>query len=210
MKHFLYVVILLTLSATVHAQDTLLLMNGQELLCKIKSDSGTVILMELTKKNGKVKSREIHKSEIFSVIKKDSAEVVLYTQNEMFGDVFTPEEMRFYMAGERDARNNFKANHIFIIGLVACGSIAYYGGDGYLTAFAPPITFTLAQLLGKVKIKEKTMSDVRYKYNVMSLLLDQESSFALPKADFLVRHLVFRFGIFSEKNKHAAFHLFFE
>jgi hypothetical protein len=166
MKHlFLVTTLLMLIAGKSFTQDTLLLMNGQELLCKIQNDSGTVIVMEVTKKNGKVKVREIHKSDIFSVIKKDSAEVVLYSQNEMFGDIFTEEEMRFYLAGEKDARNNFKARHIFIIGIALCGGIAYYGGDGFITATAPPILFMLAQLVGKVKIKEETMSDKRYKHN---------------------------------------------
>jgi hypothetical protein len=46
-----------------------------------------------------------------------------------------------------------------------CGAIAYWGGDGYITAVAPPIGYTVLQLIPKLKIREKTMSDVNYKYN---------------------------------------------
>ncbi|MFM9984299.1 MAG: hypothetical protein ACKVOK_03655 [Flavobacteriales bacterium] len=159
------IVFSLLINSHVHSQDTLLLMNGQEMLCKILHDTSTVIVMEVTKKNGKVKVREVHKSDVFSVTKKDSSEVVLYTQNEMFGDIFTEQEMRFYLAGEGDARKNFKAKHIFIIGLLACGAIAYWGQDGYITSVAPPVIYILTQMIGKVKIRKETMSDERYAYN---------------------------------------------
>lgn len=161
---FLFLAALL-ISAHTHSQDTLLLMNGQEMVCKILSDTNTVIVMEVTKKNGKVKVREVHKSDVFSVTKKDSSEVVLYTQNEMFGDIYTEQEMRFYLVGEGDARNNFKAKHIFIIGLLACGAIAYWGEDGYITAVAPPVIYILTQMIGKIKIRKETMRDERYVYN---------------------------------------------
>ncbi len=165
MKYLFVVLASLLFLSKPFSQDTLLLMNGQELLCKIKSDTSTVIVMEVTKKNGKVRLREIHKSDVFSMTKQDSTEHILYTQNEMFGDIFTEEEMRFYLAGEGDARANFKAKHIFIIGLLACGAIAYWGGDGYVTAMAPPLIYTVAQLVGKIKIRESNISDPRYKYN---------------------------------------------
>ncbi len=155
----------LLVSTQGRSQDTLLLMNGQEMLCKILHDTSTVIVMEVTKKNGKVKVREVHKSDVFSVTKKDSAEVVLYTQNDMFGDIFTEQEMRFYLAGEGDARKNFRAKHIFLIGVLACGGIAYLGEGGYITTMAPPVIYILTQMIGKVKIRKETMSDERYVYN---------------------------------------------
>ncbi|MFN0031419.1 MAG: hypothetical protein ACKVOR_04600 [Flavobacteriales bacterium] len=147
------------------AQDTLLLMNGQQLLCSIKSDTSLVILMEVTKKNGKVKVREIHKSDIFSVTKAGEKETVLYTQNEMFGDIFTEEEMRIYLAGEGDARSNYDTKHIFIIGVAVCFAISFSNGDGYITSLAPPLIYTLIQLIGKLQIPAETIRDEKYRYN---------------------------------------------
>ena len=158
-------VLFLVFASQLRSQDTLLLMNGQELICNVLHDTSTVIVMEVTKRNGKIKVREVHKSDVFSITKKDSSEVVLYTQNEMFGDIFTEQEMRFYLAGEGDARNNFKAKHVFIIGLLACGAIAYVGEDGYITAVAPPVIYMLTQMIGKIKIRKETMRDERYVYN---------------------------------------------
>lgn len=165
MKRLLLLFLILGSIRSASAQDTLLLMNGQRLICNITSDSGTVIEMQVPGRKGKLKAREIHKSDVFSVIRKDSAEKVLYAQDEMFGDIFTEQEMRFYLVGEGDARNNYKAGHIFLIGVAACGTIAFLGGDGYITSVIPPVLYTVAQLIGKVKIRKETMRDERYQYN---------------------------------------------
>lgn len=147
------------------AQDTLLLMNGREMGCKIVSDSGTIFVFQLQKKNGKWKTREIHKSDVFSVTKVGEAEYVMYNQDEVFGNIYSVEEMRYYLAGQSDARNNFKAKPTFYIGLVTCGTIAFIGRDGFITAVVPPLIYTMVQLIPKIKIREKTMSDPNYKYN---------------------------------------------
>jgi hypothetical protein len=147
------------------AQDTLLLMNGQVLNCHIIGDSGTVFIFELTKRNGKIKIREIHKNEVFSITKFGENEVVLYVEDPPMGNIYTVDEMRFYMAGERDARNNFTAWPTFFAGFIICGTIGFIGQDGFITAMAPPLAYTLAQLIPKIKIRESTMSNLDYKYN---------------------------------------------
>lgn len=151
----------------IHSQDTLLLMNGQLLPCKIVADSGTVIEMEIIKRSGKIKLRDIHKSEIFSVKKGSQPEIVLYAKDEIIGDDLTEEEMRFYLAGQGDARNNYKAMHVFLIGVAACGTIAYLGGDGYMTAMVPPIAYVLVQFIGRVKVQKDSMSNPNYDQNDM-------------------------------------------
>lgn len=170
MKKSVIVVVLLCLITSLNqlvAQDTLLLMNGHLVSCKIVADTGTVFQFEMMKRNGKIKSREVHKSEVFSVKKSGQAEQVLYAQDAMLGDDLTIEEMKFYIAGETDARNNYNALPVFIVGLAACGAIAYIGGDGYITAFAPPVIYILVQLIGRVKVQEGSMSNPNYEQNDM-------------------------------------------
>lgn len=152
-------------SASAIAQDTLLLMNGRDLPCKIVEDSGTVFLALLRKPNGKVIFREIHKNDVFSVTRMGEQEKILYMQDEMLGNIYTADEMRFYLAGENDARQNFNAWPTFFVGYALCAGAALAGGDGYITTLAPPIIYTLVQLIPKVKIREKTMSHPDYKYN---------------------------------------------
>lgn len=149
------------------AQDTLLLMNGRDLPCKIVEDSGTVFLTLIRKPSGKVIFREIHKNDVFSVTKFGESEKVLYLQDEMLGNIYSADEMRYYLAGENDARQNFSAWPTFAVGFALCAGVSLWGGDGYMTAVGPPIAYTLVQLIPKIKIREKTMSHPEYKYNDM-------------------------------------------
>ncbi len=153
------------LSITVVAQDSVLLMNGRQMECSILADTGTVLLMQMTKPNGKVIEHEIHKNDVFSVTRKGGKEQILYLQDEMLGNIYSADEMRYYLAGENDARQNFDAWPTFAVGFVLCAGVSIWGGDGYITAVGPPILYTLLQLTPKIKIREKTMSHPEYKYN---------------------------------------------
>ena len=140
-------------------------MNGRQMECAILADTGTVLLMQITKPSGKVIKREIHKNDVFSVTKRGEAEQILYLQDEMMGNIYSSDEMRYYLAGENDARQNFDAWPTFAVGFALCTGVSLWGGDGYITAVGPPILYTLVQLAPKIKIREKTMSHPEYKYN---------------------------------------------
>jgi hypothetical protein len=146
-------------------QDTLLLMNGRNLPCKIVEDSGTVFLTLIKKTSGRIILREIHKNDVFSATRRGESERILYMQDEMLGNIYSVDEMRYYLAGENDARQNFKAWPTFAVGFALCAGVSVWGGDGYITAVGPPILYTLIQLVPKIKIREKTMSHPEYKYN---------------------------------------------
>lgn len=153
------------ITTDIKSQDTLLLMNGRSLGCNILADTGTVFVFELTKKNGKIKVHEIHKNDVFSVTKRNEAEYVLYSPNPMLGDIYQVDEMRFYLAGENDARNNFTAWPTFVVGFVVCGAISYYSREGLLLTLLPPVAYALVQLIPKIKIREETISDLSYQHN---------------------------------------------
>jgi hypothetical protein len=165
MKSICTLLLTLALSLHVAAQDKILLMNGAEMPCRIVDDSGTVLVVELEKKNGKVKQREIHKNDVFSYTSQGAQERVLYVQDSIFGDIYTLDQMRMYLAGQHDGRNNYRAMPTAAVGFLVCGAAAYLGGDGFLTATVPPILYMALQLAPKIHIREKYMSDVYYKYN---------------------------------------------
>lgn len=166
MRHGIVVIFFTVCSLFGLAQDKILLMNGLEVDCKIVVDSGYVIGFEVEKKNGKIKKREANRGEVFSYTKAGQQEVIIYELDTLFGNnEYTPVQMRVFLAGQRDARTQYKARHIMVIGFVSCGTIAFLGQDGYFTAVGPPVIYTLVQLLGKIKIRESTMSDINYKYN---------------------------------------------
>ncbi len=166
MKPYLILIALvLLICSPAIGQDKLLLMNGAEMTCNVIDDSGVVIVFETTKKNGKVKTREVHKSEVFSYTLENREELILYVQDSLFGDIYTEDQMLMYMAGQYDGRNNFKALPTAVVGFVLCGTVAALGGDGLLTAIGPPMLYTLFQLAPKIHIREKYMTNTNYKYN---------------------------------------------
>jgi len=165
------VAILISLPAIAAAQvqqGKILLMNGSTIESAMWEEKDGLIYIYDKKKNlfGKEKTRaiELNKSEIFS-LSNGSKEQVLYYQDTMLGDYYTPEEMRVYLAGAGDARKNYKARHISAIGFALCTVTGYLVGDGILVLIVPPVTYAAMQFIGKIKIKEKYMSDPNFKYN---------------------------------------------
>ena len=159
MRALFFLVIIILSITSAKAQDKLLLMNGQELNCRILEDTSIILKVEIPKRKGKLIEREIHRNEIFSYTKSGQKEIVLYVQDTIIGDIYTIDQMRVYMAGEKDARQNYKQWPIALAGFVVCGGIAYYGGDGYITTFAPPVAFMLIHLIPKIHIRERYISN---------------------------------------------------
>jgi len=153
------------ISIVANAQDKVLLMNGHEFDCRVVNDSGTVLILEVTKRSGKVKQKEFHKNDVFSYTLLNQNEKILYAKDTMLGDIYTVSEMRVYMAGERDGGRNFTAHPTMVVGFLLCGAASYSGGDGVLLTILPTIAYTCLQLIPKIKIREATMSDPDYKYN---------------------------------------------
>jgi hypothetical protein len=167
----IFILLLLALPAYAFAQvqqGKVLLMNGTVVENTLWEEKDGLIYIYDQKKNilGKEKTRafELTKSEVYSV-SNGSKEQILYYQDTMLGDYYTPEEMRMYIAGAGDARKNYNARHISAIGFALCGAVGYLVGDGLLVLIVPPITYAAIQYVGKIKIKEKYMSDRNFKYN---------------------------------------------
>ena len=149
-------------------QGKVFLMNGTMVENALWEEKDGLIYIYDQKKNilGKEKTTafELTKSEVYSV-SNGRKEQILYYQDTMLGDYYTPEEMRMYLAGAGDARKNYNARHISAIGFALCGAVGYLVGDGLLVLIVPPITYAAIQYVGKIKIKEKYMSDRNFKYN---------------------------------------------
>ena len=167
----IFILLLLALPAcafTQVQQGKVLLMNGTVVENTLWEEKDGVIYIYDQRTNlfGKEKTRaiELNKSEIFS-LSNGKTEQVLYFQDTMLGDYYTPEEMRMYLAGAGDARKNFKAWHIAIIGYELCLFAGHLVGDGLLVLIVPPITYAAIQYVGKIKIREKYISDPNFKYN---------------------------------------------
>jgi hypothetical protein len=149
-------------------QGKVLLMNGTVVENTLWEEKDGMIYIYDQKKNilGKEKTKaiELNKSEVYS-LSNGSKEQILYYQDTMLGDYYTPEEMRVYLAGAGDARKNYKARHISAVGFAVCAVVGYLVGDGLLILIVPPVTYAAIQYVGKIKIREKYMSDPNFKYN---------------------------------------------
>jgi hypothetical protein len=165
----LLILVMLCFQATAQMKSKVTLMNGRELPCTIKADTGFVLVVAYQKRNGKVKEMMLNKGEVFSYTSGEgsgpSAEKIIYTQDSLLGNDLTVEEMRIYLAGERDAANLYKARHVFWIGFIACGAIAYIGEDGVISTLVPPVLHALVYLPLRVRARPHQVSQDGYRYN---------------------------------------------
>jgi hypothetical protein len=145
--------------------DTLLLMSGQEVLMHVTSDTGTVIIGQVAKKNGKLHEVSIHKLDIFSHTKTNGTKVIYYAEDWAQEYYLSPEEQEVYLAGAGDSKKGFDAKKVLIIGIVFSGTIAFLGGDGWATVFLPSLLYMGGQYIGKIQIDHKTMRDPKYLFN---------------------------------------------
>jgi hypothetical protein len=145
-------------------QQQVLLMNGRTINGEVMMDSTLMVKVRYQGKYGKTKEAELHRSEIFSVTTQGN-EVLLYGQDSLLGYTYNVDEMRVFLMGERDAYNRYSARHAWMGGFLVCGTLAFLGQDGFLSAVAPPMLFALANIPFKVRCRSHHMSDEALKYN---------------------------------------------
>ena len=95
-------------SLSLIAQDKVRFANGKELECKIEGASDTTVWVTKTK-GKKTKEAIFSNKDVFSIVYKDSIEVVLYKPDAADEKAFTVEQMRDFVAGESFARRNYKS-----------------------------------------------------------------------------------------------------
>lgn len=165
MKNIIALFTLILLCFTSMAQDQILTMSGRQIDCKIIDDEGFEVVYDFVNKRDKTLRASLHKSELFSSTKSGEAEFVYYAQDTEFGDWLSEEEMRIYIAGQCDARANYKTRSTFALGLGAARFLAFAAGGGLILSVAFPIVYTVFQLLPYIKIKEATISDLDNQHN---------------------------------------------
>lgn len=144
-------------SSNAQLKDTIYLMNGEKLAGNILDTSFYTVRIERLKKRGDLKAISIHKDLIFSVWYKDT-EKIFYTQDTVAGNYFTPEEVRMFIYGQRDADKKYR-NYLagpggFLVG--AAGMILL--GDPFL-AVIPPFAYSAAVVyLPKIRIRPHTVT----------------------------------------------------
>lgn len=140
-------------------KDTVLLMNGEKIAGDVLDTIYHHTKIRILKKKGKEKTIVIDNEEIFAVEYKDGHENVVYEQDSLAGNYFTPEEVRMFIYGERDAQKYYRCP-------LATGSAVLVGfGSGYvgsILSLIPPFVYSFVLLAPKIKIKYKTVSNPEY------------------------------------------------
>ena len=97
------------------SQDKITLLNGTVLEVKIKSQTDGIISYYY-KKGKKQKEATLEEYRIFSLEKAGKKESILYRKDTTIGNFFTVDEMRMFIYGEQDARNNYGGGFHFVMG----------------------------------------------------------------------------------------------
>lgn len=150
------------------AEVTITRMSGAQVTGTLVSTEGIDLVIDVPRgkpeKNKKPKRINLHKSEVFSV-QFAEGEWVLYAPDLLLGDDITADEMRIYIAAQRDAREKFKVWPTVVAGAVICGAVAVLASGGLILTILPPLAFGAAQFIPVIRIRENTISNPEHRFN---------------------------------------------
>lgn len=136
--------------------DSLYLMNGNIVVAPVLDTlfgAATFIMP------GDTSKREHIDNDALFAIKYSNGEVFYYYKQDTISNWFSRDEMWMFMRGERDAKKGFKPwGSMF--GSMACGIAG--GLTGSFFGPIAPVAYTSLVGLPWIKIKHKSVSDVRY------------------------------------------------
>ncbi len=125
--------------------DTLILVNGKTVNCTNAKTDSVFVTYQRQKKSGKLKKETRLDREMVFSIRRVSGEEVLYNPSpaQLRSGDFTVEQMRYFILGQQDARNNYKTHWWTVGGLVIGGGLGYAAYDQIYVAVIP-FAYTLA------------------------------------------------------------------
>ncbi|MCX6296556.1 MAG: hypothetical protein NTX97_10910, partial [Bacteroidetes bacterium] len=137
-------------------KDTLLLLNGSIIIGTVIDTTNGVTNLKNPKDS--LKNLIVENDRIFS-ISNSKGESIIYVYDTIIGNEFTIEEMRYFIKGEQDAENGFKAKGAFWANVVlgAAGAVT-----GSFLCPIPPFAFTALTGLPKVNINHNTVSNIDF------------------------------------------------
>lgn len=148
-------------------------MSGKIIEGRLISTEGTELKIEVPKrerrffkrKEAKMQSLGIHKSEVFSVTFPEAGEWVIYAPDEALGDDLTSDEMRIYIAGQQDATDLYHPRGTVWLGLLVGAGGAIFASGGLLFTILPPVAYTAFQFVPFIRIKEHTIRNPEHRFN---------------------------------------------
>ncbi len=161
MRYFCCFLFALLAGAVAYAQqaaqpmDTVYLMSGKIVTGYVKDTASQQVRM-LVPKKGNFKADFIDQELVFSVKYGQSGqEVIFYKQDTLFGNYYTPQEVRYFLQGERDARRYYRCPGwtagAFVLG-AACGY------SRQMWALGPPFLYSGFSVVFRIPIRPGTVS----------------------------------------------------
>ena len=127
-------------AANAGVPDTLLLMNGKEIVVNRTRVDGDLVAYEKIKKSGKIKKPNYVGLElVYSIRYANGTDTVLYSENNpLYQDAgYSAEEMYYFIKGQQDAREYHKTGLIFTGGVIFGGVGGYFLYDQIVVATVP-------------------------------------------------------------------------
>lgn len=113
-------------------RDTILYQNGKQLPCSITEVDDIRIDFIKYSKKGKPKNGFVDNSRVYSYKKYDGSVSIMYQYDTLVGNHFTVPEMKNFVLGELDARQNYK-DHIWLASMSFALSYGAVLFDTYLS-----------------------------------------------------------------------------
>jgi hypothetical protein len=139
------------------AQDKISLMNGQEFEAKVIAQS-TLEIRYLVPKGARLVERAEPTESVFSVTDSTGKEKVWYFMDPAFGNDYTVPEMRWFMKGERDARNGYKPL-VPMLGGFVLGAGLVIALDLEVNALLIPPVYAAAMAWPRVNVTRGSITD---------------------------------------------------
>lgn len=155
MRSFALLGFLFVLAA--HAQDKINLMNGQVLQGRVTGQSSLEVRY-LVPKKGRMVERSEPTSSVFSVTDSLGHERVWYFMDTLFGNDYTVPQMRWFINGERDARQGYRP-WVPILGGFAVGAGLTMALDLEVNSLLIPPVYAGLMALPRVYVTRGSITD---------------------------------------------------
>lgn len=145
-----------TVDTTQTIPDTIQLMSGKTLVGFVRGQSEDQLKVRVPKKD-QLKLEFVELDLVFAIRHPNGKEEVLYKQDTLFGNYFTPQEVRYFMIGENDARRAYRSPVSTAAGFVTGASASLAVGP----FFALPAAFVFGGVttFTRVKIRPGTVTN---------------------------------------------------
>lgn len=150
-------VVLLVVSLVAHGQDRISLMNGQVLEGRVLGQSSLEIRYQVPK-GARLLDRTEPTENVFSVTDSLGREKVWYFMDTIFGNDLTVDQMRWFINGERDARQGYKPWGPMIIGFVV-GAAPVIALDMEVNSLLIPPIYAGVMAWPRVNVTRGSISD---------------------------------------------------